>query len=229
MQSRAAQEPVDKVQPRPPAAGRSRARTAGARAHGTASRPGSGVRDNIAAWPGMAGTWVSGPAEVLASAHFPGRGAVGRWPGSAGEASSPDQPRPPECRGRPARPGWPLRPGPRRWRPRPGVSPPSGSAAGYRSRSPWPSTRSRPKAAPDRGQLLARRTRRASRAVCIRQRQLECGVVAHAASPFRNSSRCLRLMSRRRPALTDPSCPVRIRSFTSSRLMPSAAATSSGL
>ena len=52
---------------------------------------------------------------------------------------------------------------------------------------------------------------------------------SRASSPARNASRCFTPMSRRLPALTDRSRLVRIRSLTSSRLIPSAAAASSGL
>src|SRR5262249_55900904 len=44
--------------------------------------------------------------------------------------------------------------------------------------------------------------------------------------PARNRSRALRLISRRRPSLTEGSWPVRIMCLTSSRLTPSASATS---
>jgi hypothetical protein len=47
--------------------------------------------------------------------------------------------------------------------------------------------------------------------------------------PLGNSSRCRRLIRRRLPALMELIWPVRMRSLTSSRLMPRAAATSAGL
>jgi hypothetical protein len=52
---------------------------------------------------------------------------------------------------------------------------------------------------------------------------------AHAASPARNASMWARLISRRRPALTDLSWRVRSRSKTSSRLIPRSSAASSGV